>query len=115
MHKNNLPINSGSIAQFEAYQKGMHQILNQLKLLTDSINDTAADDNIRLNNHHSSDIIMVNQETSEEMVSGSNNTQYADVPSESVYSDNHTEGVIILHRELLNIIATAKHTGTNIS
>ena len=37
MHKNNLPINSGSIAQFEAYQKGMHQILNQLKLLTDSI------------------------------------------------------------------------------
>ena len=51
---------------------------------------------------------MVNQETSEEMVSGSNNTQYADVPSESVYSDNHTEGVIILHRELLNIIADGK-------
>ena len=108
MHKNNLPINSGSIAQFEAYQKGMHQILNQLKTLTDNINDIAVDNNIRLNNHHSSDIITVNQETSEEMVSGSNNTQYADVPSESVYSDNHTEGVIILHRELLNIIADGK-------
>lgn len=37
MYKNKLPINVNSIAQFEAYQRGMHQILTQLKSLIDHI------------------------------------------------------------------------------
>lgn len=53
MHKNGLPINIASIAQFEAYQKGNHQILNQLKSLIYQINDIKSYD-IRSNNIHSS-------------------------------------------------------------
>ncbi|MDI9508961.1 MAG: flagellar hook-length control protein FliK [Bacillota bacterium] len=37
MHKNHLPINSSSIGQFELYQKGLHEILSQLKTLIDNI------------------------------------------------------------------------------
>jgi hypothetical protein len=35
MHKNKLQINIGNIAQFEAYQRGNHQLLSQLKSLID--------------------------------------------------------------------------------
>lgn len=37
MLKNKLPIDSASIAQFESYREGTHQILNQLKALIGSI------------------------------------------------------------------------------
>lgn len=40
MHKNQLPINTNSIAQFQAYQEGTHQILNQLNSLATRITDT---------------------------------------------------------------------------
>jgi hypothetical protein len=65
MYKNKLPINISNIAQFEAYQKGMHQVLSQLKQLTDNIGDalishvqdsTISDTNI------DPDTINVNQE-----------------------------------------------------
>lgn len=65
MYKNKLPINISNIAQFEAYQKGMHKVLSQLKQLTDNIGDalishvqdsTISDTNI------DPDTINVNQE-----------------------------------------------------
>ncbi|NLL71996.1 MAG: flagellar hook-length control protein FliK [Clostridiales bacterium] len=39
MHKNNLPINESSIAQFTAYQEGSYQIVSDLNSLTVKISD----------------------------------------------------------------------------
>ena len=43
MHKNHLPISTNNIAQFEAYQKGVHQILSQLNSLIGNIRSLVSD------------------------------------------------------------------------
>lgn len=45
MHKNQLPIDTNNIIQFETYQKGMHQILPKLKQLVDNIGNALMEGN----------------------------------------------------------------------
>ena len=111
MHKSDLPINIGSIAQFEAYQNGMHQILNQLKTTIIYINSIASDDNIEVKNHVSPDTIMVNNDPndlpSEELIST--------IPRDISSNNTHLSSVINLHKELLAIIAEGEGIKEQIS
>ncbi|NLO10509.1 MAG: flagellar hook-length control protein FliK [Clostridiales bacterium] len=102
MHKNNLPINISNIAQFEAYQKGMHQILNQLKSLIKHI-DTLASDitsvNPNLNIAMDVDISLNNTQSAQSLNINTNDINTDDTN----FSNTNLDHVINLHKELLSL------------
>ena len=95
MYKNNLPINTSSVAQFESYQQGTHQILNELNSLADIIPNTIFD----IQKSDDNTIDLTNAYKSEEVVISSNDKCHS---PHLVSAD--TDNLLSLHKEILNII-----------
>ncbi|TAH68871.1 MAG: flagellar hook-length control protein FliK [Anaerolineaceae bacterium] len=99
MHKNSLPINIGSIAQFEAYQKGIHQILNQLNSLIGNINSIASDNSIEVMDQANSQ----GNIKSDSIPSGI--IPPANLSLDKIHTNNtHLNSVLNLHKELLTLL-----------
>lgn len=97
MHKNSLPINISSIAQFEVYQKGMHQVLTQLKSLIGHINTIASENTLSAKGEMNPDILQVNKSTlSEESYPSSilNGDMDQTKLQSNVQSDNNLSNII---------------------
>ena len=98
MHKNNLPINISSIAQFEAYQKGTHQVLTQLKSLLGNINTMASGDTIQARDEVSPDMLFhankstISEEAYAKNILNTNNEQFEF--QSNVQLDNNLSNII---------------------
>ncbi len=81
MHKHQLPINIGSIAQFEAYHDNMHQILSQLKSLIGNITDFLASDTIMPENDsiHTDILYQQNYDNPEDLIQGKNTIEHDEI------------------------------------
>ena len=100
MHKNNLPINTSNIAQFEAYQKGMHQILAQLNSLLGHLDSFISDSAESLNYDISQTLEMTIPHDSTQ----TNSTQSTSTDPSMVHLNNtNIDNVISLHKELLSL------------
>ncbi len=100
MHKNSLPINISNIAQFEAYQKGMHQILTQLKSLLGHIDSFISDNTESVNDNinETLDMALVHNDTQ------TSYTQSSSIdPSTAQFNNTHPDNVINIHKELLSL------------
>ncbi len=109
MHKNGLPINLANIAQFEAYQRGMHQILNQLKSLIGQISTISSDNTTFSKNVISHDIMQANNDMVPEESYPTSSINNA--PSNNVNLNN----MINLHRELLTLVIDEEGRNEQIS
>ncbi|NLK99442.1 MAG: hypothetical protein GX271_02140 [Clostridiales bacterium] len=98
MHKHDLPINNASIAQFETYQKGSHQILNQLNSLIDQLSDLGTNQ----------PMVAKNQIDTNNMKAftsiASNKVIPDDIPNKTPSGNTQFNHIINMQRELLNIL-----------
>ncbi len=124
MHKNDLPINIANIAQFEAYQKGTHQLLSQLKSLIGQINTIGANNTLSVvNDDPAPNIIEADKDLASNGNIPANNNEDTtpssrlqnniqtekvlteDIPSHNTPSSNtHFSNVITIHNELLSLL-----------
>lgn len=111
MHKNNLPINTNSIAQFEAYQAGSHQILTDLSSLADIITNLLF--NETNNSALTSNTEFSNTELTNNPINQESNQHSDDIitPNDILVSDdrlmgsaNMTDDFLSLNKEILNLI-----------
>lgn len=106
MHKNKLPISANSIAQFEAYQEGTHQLLNKLNSLAARITDLVFNNAITTINTNQDSNIPYNMSSDIEDNSSPLSNMSSDI---SVNMTNIEDTYIVneffnLNKEILNIL-----------
>lgn len=118
MYKNNLPINISNIAQFEAYQKGKHQILSQLKTLIGHISTALYNELDIIDNTSHIDILRKSNLDSSMINSSGNKVEVIDDSDREINTTNlsntkkniHPQDKIQVYKELLTILGDRKST-----